>query len=98
MIQVNLGSDAMVQLGGILGRENPGPYEIYALMLALQDVLVDGDAIIITEVGFDGLHRLFGSSIVITKQDTQVLELHSEPLKLARAMLGTPEFTTEMGF
>jgi hypothetical protein len=62
---------------------------------ALQELLVDGDAIIVTEVGSEKMRYLLGCCLVITKNDMQHVDLGAKALKLARNMLGNPGFTTQ---
>ena len=62
---------------------------------ALQEVLVDGDAIIVTEIGSETMRYLLGYCLVITKNDVRHVNLSDKALELARTMLGDPSFTTQ---
>jgi hypothetical protein len=63
---------------------------------ALQDVLSDGDAIIITELGYENLRYLIGVCTVITKSEIRFLNLSDHAVSLARTMLNDSAFTTQM--
>jgi hypothetical protein len=65
---------------------------------ALQSVLAEGDAIIITEIGYEKLRYLIGYCSIITKDDIQSIDVRSKAIELARVMLNNPEFTTEMDY
>jgi len=60
----------------------------------LQKILYDGDAIIITEIGYEKLRYLIGYSIIITKTESRCVDLDNEALGIAKKMLGNPAFTT----
>ena len=61
----------------------------------LQKLIVDGEAIIITEVGAEKLRYLTAYSVVITKNDAQNVDLERQAIKKAGEMLGNPECYTK---
>jgi len=65
---------------------------------ALQNILLEGDAIIITEIGYEKLRYLISNCIVITKNDIQFVDLRNKAIELAREMLNDAAFTTEMDY
>jgi hypothetical protein len=78
--------------------EDDSEEDIDAFHDALQSVLVDGDAIVITEIGYEKLRYLIGCCTVITKRDIRFLNLIDSAVGLARIMLENPEFTTKMNY
>ena len=72
--------------------------EYDAFVDALQSVLADGDAIIITEVGYEKLRYLIGHSYIITKSDVQFVSLRDKAIEEARNMLNNPEYDTKMEY
>ncbi len=65
---------------------------------ALQDVLADGEAVIITEIGWEKMCYLQGVSLIITKTECKGVDLRDKSLELAREVLGDPEYTTKMEY
>lgn len=65
------------------------------LFKALQEMLPDGEAIIITTVGSEKMRYLSGGCVVLTKDDEQYVDLSSKAIELARSMLRNPNFTTQ---
>ena len=78
--------------------EDPETTDIDVFYDALQSVLADGDAIIITEIGYEKLRYLIGVCIVITKRGIQCIDLCREAVERAREMLGDNGFTTQMDY
>jgi len=77
--------------------EEPDEYPEYdfdAFAAELQKILCDGDAIIITEIGYEKLRYLIGYSVIITKTEIRTVDIQNESLKAAKEMLGNPDFTT----
>ena len=70
-------------------------YNYDALCEALQQILPDNDAIIITEVGSEKMRYLTGICAVITRDEIQYLDLSRTAVKLAAEMLENIEFTTK---
>lgn len=60
----------------------------------LQKLIVDGDAIIITEIGHEKLRYLTAYSTIITKNDVQSINLERQSVLKASDMLGNPEYST----
>ena len=65
---------------------------------SLQAVLVKGDAIIITENGYEKLRFLIACCTVITQNDIQGIDLRNKAIDLARDMLKNPDYITEMDY
>lgn len=65
---------------------------------ALQDILPDGEAIIITEVGYEKMRYLVGYCTVITRNDVQGVDVQDKALELARNILQNNDFTTKMDY
>jgi hypothetical protein len=65
---------------------------------ALQEVLSEGDAIIITEIGNEKLRYLIGTCTVITSCEIRVFNLGDQSVKLAREMLEDNGFRTRMDY
>ncbi len=65
---------------------------------ALQGILVEGDAIIITEVGYEKLRYLIGSCTVITRNEIQYIDVRSKAVELAGALLNNKSFSTRMDY
>lgn len=61
----------------------------------LQKLIVDGDAIIITEVGHEKLRYLTAYSMIITKNDVQSIDLDRQSTRKASEMLDNPEYVTK---
>jgi len=87
--------------GSISGLEVPGEdpdenpeYEFDPFAAELQKILCDGDAIIITEIGYEKLRYLVGYSIIITKTEIRTVDIRTESLDAVKEMLGNPDFTT----
>lgn len=85
---------------GILPDEDEDDTEEYLDVFydALQSVLAEGDAIIITEVSFEKLRYLIGCCTVITRDDIQFVDVRNKAIELARSMLGNDTFSTEMDY
>ena len=71
-------------------------YSHDAFCEALQRILPEGEAIIITEVGYEAMRYLAGSCSVITNSDYRYVDLSDEAIKLTRNMLNNQGFTTKM--
>ncbi len=65
---------------------------------ALQAILPEDEAIIITEVGSEKMRYLVGCSTVITKTDVKGVDVQQKALELAREMLGNKCFDTKMDY
>jgi len=65
---------------------------------ALQQILPEGDVIIITETGSLKMCYLTGYCYVITRNEYKCINLTDEAIKLARILLKNPVFTTEMDY
>ena len=65
---------------------------------ALQTVLPDNEAIIITEIGSEKMRYLSGHSMVITNKQTKFVDLRAESLNAARVLLGLSNYNTPMEY
>lgn len=65
---------------------------------ALQKVIAPGDAIIITEIGYENLCYLNAYSIIITCNSIEVEELRTHAILKACEMLNNPKYDTQMEF
>jgi hypothetical protein len=77
--------------------EDPDEYQEYDFDLfakELQKILLDGDAIIITEIGYEKLRYLIGYSTLITKTEIRCVDIYDESLRVVKEMLGNPDFAT----
>jgi hypothetical protein len=78
--------------------DNDCDYSFDALCKALQSVLPENEAILITEVGYEKMRYLVGICTVITPKDYRCVDIKSESLKLAITMLNNPDFKTKMEY
>ena len=78
--------------------ESDDEYNYDAFIEALQSVLAQGEAIIITEVGYEKLRYLIGQSHVITKTQGLFVNLRDGALEQARKMLADPGYKTKMDY
>lgn len=65
---------------------------------ALQSVLADGHAIMITEIGYEKLRYLIGECIIITSSDISSVFLRDTALQKAREMLNDPKYAPKMEY
>jgi hypothetical protein len=65
---------------------------------ALQEVLPDGEAIIITEVGSEKMRYLAAASVVITNSKIETVNIKDVALNCAKRLLGNDEYDTEMEY
>jgi len=80
----------------LLDDDDEGDYD--AFVDALQSVLADGDAIIITEVGYENLRYLIGHSHIITRSNTFSINLRDRAIAEARILLNNPKYDTKMEY
>ena len=73
-------------------------YNYDAFCEALQQILPDDDAVLITEVGYEKMRYLIGNCVVITNKDTKYIDINREAVKLAATMLENPDFITQMDY
>ena len=71
------------------------PLERDGLFLELQTMVADGDAIIFTEAGHEGLNHIGAWVTIITGAGIQCVNLAVAGLELAREMLGNPDWNTQ---
>lgn len=65
---------------------------------ALQEIVAPGDAIIITEVGYEKLRYLVGDAVVITRDAIEYINLRSAAMEAACTLLNNPQFDTQMEY
>lgn len=78
--------------------EDADDYDLNDLYEALQELIVEGDAVIITEIGYEKLRYLAGISVIITRSEIRVINLRDKALEEARGMLGDPYYDTQMEY
>ena len=67
-------------------------------MEALQKLVCEDDAIIITEVGNEKLRYVGGISTVITSTEIRCVDIQAEALKVAQKLLSNPKYQTQMDY
>ena len=72
--------------------------DLGAFHSALQQVVADGHAIIITEVGYEKLRYLVGDCTVITSQEITYTNLSDIGLAKARQLLKNPQYNPVMEY
>lgn len=65
---------------------------------ALQSLLIESDAIIITEVGFEKLRYLIGTCTIITRDQIRFIDVRDKAIELAQSMLNDSSFSTRMDY
>jgi len=65
---------------------------------ALQGIIPEDEAIIITEIGYEKLRYFVASSIIITKTEIRSIDLRDKALEIARGMLANQSFSTQMDY
>lgn len=60
----------------------------------LQEILEEGDAVLITEVGSENFRYLTGYCTIITRTDVTTVDLAEYAKNTARQLLGNPEWDT----
>lgn len=88
------------QLIGIPSTEDEDDCEtdMDAFYDALQQVIADGHAVIITEVGFEKLNYLVGDCTIITHKEIYFFNLRDTALAKARDLLGNAKYTPRMEY
>lgn len=71
-------------------------YEIDDLYNALQPLIPEGEAILITEIGSMKLRGFTADCTIITRTEIRVVSLQDKAVEETKAMLGNPEYTTIM--
>lgn len=74
--------------------DNDIEYSMDDFLAGLQALLPDGEAIILTEVGYEKLRYLIGIATVITNEKIASVELEAESFKLAAQLLDVDNFST----
>ena len=75
--------------------EDDCDYSYDAFCEALQQILPDNDAVLITEVGSEKMRYLTGICAVVTRNEIRYIDISREAAKAAADMLKNPEFTTK---
>ena len=65
---------------------------------SLQKIVSDGDAIIMTEVGYEKLQYVLGYSAVITSKEIKCVSIPDSGVTLARELLGNDDFETQVDY
>lgn len=63
-----------------------------------QKILLEDDAIIIINIGYEKMRYLTGDCDVITKNDIEYIDITTVALETACNMLQNPEFKTQMDY
>lgn len=95
--------------GSVIGLRNPkqedcdnedsdDDYNADSVYEALQEIVAPGDAIIITEVGYEKLRYLVGDTVVITRDAIEYINLRSAAMEAACKLLNNPQFDTQMEY
>ena len=86
--------------GEILGVKNPetdgADYD--AFLSQLQEHVVDGECIILIQIGHEKLNYVVGRATVITPETIVTEDISSTALVKARATLHNPEYNTELDY
>ena len=80
------------------GDEEDYECDLGAFHSALQQVVADGHAIIITEVGYEKLRYLVGDCTVITSQEIDYTNLRDVGLTKAQQLLKDPQYNPVMEY
>lgn len=84
---------------GYMENEDDDFDEAYdAMIKELQKHVADDDAIILTEIGNEKLRYLVGVVTVITRDNCSSIDIRESGLKLARHLLGDPNYNTQMDY
>lgn len=88
------------QLSGIPTAEDEDDCEtdMDAFYDALQQILEDGHAVIITEVGYEKLRYLVGDCTIITPSKISFFNLRDTALAKARELLGDAKYVPKMEY
>ncbi len=72
----------------------------YGLTLAdlIQDHILNGDACIITEVGYEKSRYVYGVAKVITAKEKRTVDIDVFSKAAARELLGNPDWDTQMDY
>jgi hypothetical protein len=62
---------------------------------SLQGIIPDSEAIMLTEIGREGMKYLMSRCTIITNKDIKGIDLQDEAIKLVRKLLGKPNYKTE---
>lgn len=73
-------------------------YEPDAVYDKLRGFIVDGDAVIITEIGYENLRYLSAYTTIITKDAIECCDLREHSIATARRMLGRNDFSPRMEY
>lgn len=80
------------------GGDNDCEESIDTLYTCLQKLLPPGEAIIVTQIGWEKLNYFTACCTVITCDGIQSIDARDEAVKLAGKMLNNPCFKTEMDY
>lgn len=86
--------------GEILGVKDPktGVVDYDAFLSKLQEHVVDGECIIILQVGHEKLNYVVGCATIITPEAIRTEDISSAALAKARTALNNPEYNTELDY
>lgn len=72
--------------------------DLYAAAEDLQKIMPDNEALILQEIGHEKYRYLTSCAMIITKTDTEYLNLQTWALKKARELLKDADYITEMEY
>jgi len=84
-------------ISGLVIPEDSEP-SMYAFERGLQKLVAPGDAVIITEIGYEKLRYLTAISTVITQKDICYVDIETVALENAKELLDDPEYFTQTGY
>ena len=85
-------------IDGISEDGDDGDEDIGLFYASLQNIIPPGEAVIITEIGYEKLNYFIACCTVITCDEIKSIDARKEAVKLAAIMLKNPEFTTQMDY
>ena len=87
-------------LMGYLEGEDDDDHDSYwdNMVQNLQNILPEGEAIILTEIGNEKMRYLTAHSLIITANSTASVDLGMMALAEAAKVLGNPDYTTQIDY
>ncbi len=81
---------------GLISDDDEEAEESYDdFILKLQECIVDDDAAIIMEAGYEKLRYIVGTALVVTSKETYFVDAKDVAIDKARELLGNPEWITK---
>lgn len=73
-------------------------YDMTSFYKQIQEVISDGDAMIMTEVGHEKLRYLVGNCVIVTANDIKWFDLESTAIRTAQGMLDNMSWSTRNSY